>query len=559
MSVAFSPPGPGTWELDSTHFPRPAAPMTQQIFSRHFPAGMAQATARYGLVLDRLAYGAAGGWLFSQVRPVGAAPGAAPPPKLVLQLVTRIHPEYRRRARIARDLFARRPWREDIERWHRVQKPGRIHAHLRLLRAPLAELDDAGLVAHLDECLAVYAESTELHGYLSVPALLAVGDFLDQAGEWTGKSAAELSAALAHTSPVSAGDEPERRAVLAALRADAGARASLEAEEEPGAVLGRLSASPGEVGASLRAYLDVVGYRTLNSYDLYDPYALEYPFILVAGLRSLLAAPAAPADGGRDEARARLRDGVPAARRDAYDALLTEAEYTSSLRDERVLFNDYWSAGVTRRALLEAGRRLVARGAFVRPEHATACTRDEIRALLADPRAPLSPAPEARWLARRNASLADPPPHLGPAPRPPPPVEWLPVALRRVQRATQACLAAIFDDSRRDGSATVVRGISASAGCYEGTARIVQGPAQFDKLRAGDVLVARSTSPTYNVILPMLGAVVTDRGGALSHAAIVSREFGIPGVVGCRDATQRIPDGARVRVDGGAGECTVLG
>ena len=57
----------------------------------------------------------------------------------------------------------------------------------------------------------------------------------------------------------------------------------------------------------------------------------------------------------------------------------------------------------------------------------------------------------------------------------------------------------------------------------------------------------------------MLGALVTDRGGALSHAAIVSREFGIPSVVGCRDATARIPDGARVRVDGLAGECTVLG
>ena len=103
-----------------------------------------------------------------------------------------------------------------------------------------------------------------------------------------------------------------------------------------------------------------------------------------------------------------------------------------------------------------------------------------------------------------------------------------------------------------------MRGISASPGRYEGTARIVTGPAQFDKLRAGDVLVARSTSPTYNVVLPMLGALVTDRGGALSHAAIVSREFGIPGVVGCRDATQRIPDGARVRVDGSAGECMVL-
>jgi len=56
----------------------------------------------------------------------------------------------------------------------------------------------------------------------------------------------------------------------------------------------------------------------------------------------------------------------------------------------------------------------------------------------------------------------------------------------------------------------------------------------------------------------MLGGIVTDRGGALSHAAIVAREYGIPGVVGTREATSKIPDGGRVRVDGTNGEVTVL-
>jgi pyruvate,water dikinase len=78
-------------------------------------------------------------------------------------------------------------------------------------------------------------------------------------------------------------------------------------------------------------------------------------------------------------------------------------------------------------------------------------------------------------------------------------------------------------------------------------------------LRPGDVLVTRSTSPTYNVVLPLLGALVTDRGGALSHAAIVSREFGIPGVVGCVNATRQLIEGMRVRVDGRSGECRVVG
>lgn len=72
------------------------------------------------------------------------------------------------------------------------------------------------------------------------------------------------------------------------------------------------------------------------------------------------------------------------------------------------------------------------------------------------------------------------------------------------------------------------------------------------------MLVTGSTSEAFNVVLPLVGAIVTDSGGLLSHAAIVSREFGIPGVVGSREATQLIPDGARVRVDGAAGEVTVL-
>jgi len=59
-------------------------------------------------------------------------------------------------------------------------------------------------------------------------------------------------------------------------------------------------------------------------------------------------------------------------------------------------------------------------------------------------------------------------------------------------------------------------------------------------------------------VLPLLGAIVTDRGGLLSHAAIVAREYGLPAVVGCTDATSVLLDGARVIVDGTAGEAEVV-
>ena len=87
----------------------------------------------------------------------------------------------------------------------------------------------------------------------------------------------------------------------------------------------------------------------------------------------------------------------------------------------------------------------------------------------------------------------------------------------------------------------------------------MSGPSEFGRIAKGDVLVTESTSEAFNILLPLLGGIVTDNGGLLSHAAIVAREYGIPGVVGTREGTERIGDGALVRVDGDAGEVTVLG
>ena len=108
-----------------------------------------------------------------------------------------------------------------------------------------------------------------------------------------------------------------------------------------------------------------------------------------------------------------------------------------------------------------------------------------------------------------------------------------------------------------DQPGVTVRGMGVSAGRYTGRARVVSGPADFAKIQSGDVLVARTTSPAYNILLPLIGAVVTDRGGLLSHAALVAREFGIPAVVGTTDATSKIADGATVTVDADQGRVLV--
>ena len=104
----------------------------------------------------------------------------------------------------------------------------------------------------------------------------------------------------------------------------------------------------------------------------------------------------------------------------------------------------------------------------------------------------------------------------------------------------------------------VLHGTGASAGQVTATARVLAGPADFGRMRPGDVLVASITTPAWTSLFTMASAVVTDVGGPLSHSSIVAREYGIPAVLGTGVATRRIPDGARVRVDGDAGTVTLL-
>jgi pyruvate,water dikinase len=109
-----------------------------------------------------------------------------------------------------------------------------------------------------------------------------------------------------------------------------------------------------------------------------------------------------------------------------------------------------------------------------------------------------------------------------------------------------------------DGDSKELRGFAASSGVVEGTARVVRSVQDISLLRQGDILVCQVTNPTWAPVFQKIAAAVSDIGGSMSHAAIVAREYGLPAVVGTGQATQRIPDGARVRVDGGRGVVTIL-
>ncbi|MBN1176637.1 MAG: phosphoenolpyruvate synthase [Dehalococcoidales bacterium] len=100
----------------------------------------------------------------------------------------------------------------------------------------------------------------------------------------------------------------------------------------------------------------------------------------------------------------------------------------------------------------------------------------------------------------------------------------------------------------------LVSGAAASPGVASGPVKIVPDPSQIDKVLEGDVLVAEMTTPDFVPAMKRAAGIVTDRGGRTAHAAIVSRELGIPCVVGCENATAALKDGQVITVDGSNGK-----
>jgi pyruvate,water dikinase len=211
-----------------------------------------------------------------------------------------------------------------------------------------------------------------------------------------------------------------------------------------------------------------------------------------------------------------------------------------------------------RRAAMAAGRRVAAAGRVHDAQHFVFASIDEMCGLVQGAATPSADELAARYMHHKTYTAKDAPMHLGGEAPPPPDPSQLPPAMGRLMAAVGVAIGEMFGASEQEHEETVIRGLPASSGVREGIARRVAGPVDFDRLQQGDILVTEATTEAFNILLPLLAGIITDAGGALSHAAIVAREYGIPGVVGTRDATARIADGSRVRVNGDAGEVTVL-
>ena len=304
----------------------------------------------------------------------------------------------------------------------------------------------------------------------------------------------------------------------------------------------------------LEPYQEEFGYKAIWSHEFVFPTWKENPAPVIEAVRGYLESdydyPRTIEAVKRDleAATGELLDGVAGDDRNRLQSALDLQMKMAPLTPDHHFYIDQGTNARLRLLLVAIGRRLVEEGVLYDPEDTVFLVYNELRRLLADPRAFDARSVVSKRRDEREAAYSI-------RPR-----EW-------VGTATKVALDFPYNGLwgfpekfyREPPSATgEIRGLAASPGVVEGPARYVRSLEEFDQVRQGEILVCQMTNPAWVVLFTKIVGLVTDAGGTTSHPAVVSREFGIPAVVGTSNATERIRTGDRVRVNGSSGVVDIL-
>lgn len=258
----------------------------------------------------------------------------------------------------------------------------------------------------------------------------------------------------------------------------------------------------------------------------------------------------------REEATRELMQRVPEEQRDWFLALLTLAQKYQAFSEEHDYYCELYLFALIRRACLAIGRRLVQAGTIDQPDDIFHLMPDEIKRVM--------PCPEYHDLHhianRRRAEWEEwqrkelPPPIITSFSSMDEAMKFLidsgdVIALKIVVGAMPEVKPELGAD---------LYGICGSPGVAEGQARVIFSHEQLHEVQPGEILVAPTTFATWTPIFSLINGAVIDRGGALSHGAIVGREYGIPVVINVFEGTTKIKTGQRIKVDGDRGAVYVL-
>ncbi len=436
-----------------------------------------------------------------------------------------------------------------MERWRGEILPEFEQIVAELDAIDLSELDLSELISQLDDDRPIFQQAALLHFQAMIPIELAMHEYL--------VLYRDLFSDAAPTDPFRLLQGQEVATVATGDLLWAYSRRALDSEEltrivtdnQPADAVVKLQQS--DTGREFIADLE----RDLN--ELPYPW-LRDPVTALGHIRNYViqpdrdfAAERKAQAGDRDrqlaEVRARLR-GYPKPVRDEFEYLLGMAcDFTIISEEHQAKLDLPWLIRINT-LIAEVGRRFADADVLDDPEDISYLYIEEIRdqpAILQDP--DLRDRIAERKARCEHFAGINPPHELGvrPATKIDDPVYGIVVEDFGEPPAPPA----------KEGELT---GNPASAGTVQGIARIIITMDDADRLEPGDILVTRLTTPDWTPLFAVASAVVTDYGGALIHAAVVAREYGIPAVVGTGYATTTLHDGDLIEVDGAAGTVKVL-
>ncbi len=311
--------------------------------------------------------------------------------------------------------------------------------------------------------------------------------------------------------------------------------------------------------ADFAAFLEEFGHRSDIFCDLGDASWVEDQTTPIRNLQTFLAqtkrdlpaemnVQAAERDRLIAEARNHLR-GYPEAVVGQFEFCLKAGQAGIVIHEDHNYWIEQRCTYQVRRVLLEFGRRLAEAGVIDSINDVFYFTPDELPTFAAA----LPQGDQQKLVTERKATMAkfaavQPPPAFGTMPPGPPPDDPMNRAWGKM----------FGPPSQPPAETDFLQGMPGSVGKVTGPARVVMSLAEADKLQPDDIMIAPATMPAWTPLFASITAVVTDFGGALCHAAIVAREYGIPAVLGTGSATSLIKDGQTVEVDGDAGVVRIV-
>jgi len=304
----------------------------------------------------------------------------------------------------------------------------------------------------------------------------------------------------------------------------------------------------------LNGYLKEYGNKATYSFEYIHPSWREDPATVLETIKSYIEAnydypsQVEKIEKGRDEAvRTALENVKKEEDRPRFKDSLETAQKLAPLTPNHHFYIDQWTFTSVRRIALEVAKRLRDAGTLSNIDDVFFLTVEDLRKAASSPKSyDFKGLTSERRNMREVQFKLTPPQNLGT------------ITEETAKEVVKVKLWGWTLPEEKTPSKTMVKGVAASQGVVEGTARVVLSIDEFGKIKPKDILVCEMTNPVWTPVFSKISAVVTNTGGILAHPGIVAREFHIPAVVGTVHATKVIKSGQRIRVDGNKGTVEVL-